>query len=80
MEHDRTSLFNESIFDENPTSSFKLWKSCPKDSPIYEQVISEAPLLTGFVGKRSSSRRTGESTIQDRFFVLTRNFLYFKKK
>ena len=36
--------------------------------------------MTGFVGKRSSSRRTGESTIQDRFFVLTRNFLYFKKK
>ena len=80
MEHNRESDFTESIFDTNASGNFKLWKSCPRDQPIYEAVISETPLHTGYVGKRASSKRTGTSCIQDRYFVLTKNYLYFKKR
>lgn len=79
MEPNRESNFTESIFDQNPNDGYKLWNSCPKDHPLYPKLINSTPLLQGFVGKRSS-RKNQPSQIQDRFFVLTNNYLYFKKR
>jgi hypothetical protein len=79
MEPTRESNFTESIFDLDTSGEYKLWKSCSRSESLYQKLINKPVLLEGFVGKRSS-RGSSQNKIQNRYFVLTNGYLYFKKR
>ena len=79
MEHNQDSnYFAGSIFDTDSTNTYKLWKSCSRNTKLQEELKTEIPLLKGYAGKTSRTRN-GVSVIKDRFFVLTNKHLFYRK-
>lgn len=76
----QSDQFTDSIFDSPPPEgNFKLWVACSESHPMHEPLSKSVPILTGIVGKRSSSK-SQKNQIRDRFYVLTDSYLFFKKK
>jgi hypothetical protein len=78
MDTSKDNQFTDSIFDQDLDGNFKLWTGCPEDHPMNYPLSTAQKLLTGIVGKKSS-RRSEKNQIRDRFYVLTPEYLYFKK-